>query len=102
MAQKILSMDVNMGPTAIRLLQLALNAVLGDHLPGTFLFGPQTLADVNRADPAALLVALGGQQSAHYRDWIAADPHPPERERFRAGLMSRSAWPYPGRAPLVA
>ncbi len=99
-ATKILSMDVNIGPTAIHLLQLALNSVLGDHLPGTTLFGPATLADVNRAPPEALLEALWRQQAEHYREWIAHNPA--DRERFRVGLMRRAAWPYPARAALVA
>lgn len=98
-AAKILSADVNMGPKAIRLLQEALNEVLGDHLPGTTLFGPATLADVNRAPPVALLKAMGRHMAQHYREIIEADP---TQARFRGGWMARAAWPYPGIAALVA
>ena len=86
-ATKVFDMAVNMGPPAAhRLLQMALNA-LGQGVTVDGVFGPQTLAATNRADPARLLQELRAQAAVRYADIVLGN----RAERtFLLGWMRRA------------
>jgi type VI secretion system secreted protein VgrG len=99
LATKILDVSVNLGVRGgVKLLQRALNAC-GYHLEEDGAIGPKTLAAANESETRELLLEISSQQAEHYRRWIEAKP---ERVKFRKGLMARAAWPYAGRAAIVA
>lgn len=92
-ATKVFDLAVNVGAEhEHRHLQRALQACGYTSLPDTGFFGPLTLKATNECEPRELLLELGRQQTAHYDEWIAKDPA--EREKDRAGLEARAAWPY--------
>jgi type VI secretion system secreted protein VgrG len=98
-ATKLLDLAVNLGPTrAVRYFQRALN-LCRYQLAEDGRLGPLTLGALNDAQPRELLLAVSGIQAAHYRAWVERKP---EREKFRKGLLARAAWPYIGRAALIA
>ena len=66
---------------AVELLQKACEV-----FPADGVMGPQTLAAINAADPAELLVTYCMLQRAHYRQIAAADP---TQQKFLAGWINR-------------
>lgn len=82
-ATKVLDLSVNMGAHAShRCLQRAIRAASGALLKEDGIFGPKTLAEVNRLDPDLLLAAYRSEAAGHYRS--LHQPH------FEAGWLNRA------------
>lgn len=90
-ATKLFDDAVNQGPgTAHKMLQQALCSI-GSIVVIDGRFGPATLAAVNAVPEAMLLPWMRLHQYISYVAYIEADPT--AREKFRAGLARRAAWP---------
>jgi len=96
---KILDDCVNQGTgTGIEHLQTALGKT-GQTMAVDGIFGPATLAAVNRAPEGILLGYFRLIQYQSYAAWIAENP---AREPLRAGLARRAAWPDDAQGTIAA
>lgn len=92
-ATKVFDDAVNQGPgTAHKMLQQALCSI-GAIVVVDGKFGPATLSAVNMVPEAMLLPWMRLHQYISYDLYIKADLA--AREKFRAGLAARAAWPDP-------
>jgi lysozyme family protein len=79
-ATRVLDMAVNGGPqTAIRLLQMAINA-LGHDIVEDGHNGPNTLSAANSCDPESLLASFRAQRVIRYNHIFAAKDNPTEQD----------------------
>lgn len=82
-ATKVFDLAVHMGH---ELLQVALNG-LGKNVAVDGVFGPDTLAATNHANPQKLLLELRAQAAAKYARIVLADP---SQQAFLLGWMRRA------------
>jgi lysozyme family protein len=91
-AWKTFDMGVNMGPSqGVKILQLALND-LGYTVGCDGVFGAETLAAANAANPARLYASLCTEQLDFYNRLIMRKP---SQEVFRRGWTRRATAPAP-------
>lgn len=103
-ATKIMDMSINMGPRGVSkkgtiygahvMVQKAVNkcgyALLLDGKLGTVSFDA-----INECEPRELLLEMCFLQTDHYRRWCDGFTNVPgDREKARAGLLERGAWPF--------
>lgn len=83
LANKVFDMYVNMGHSAISILQRLLSGLVID---GSY--GPATEKEANAANPFLLLLHYQEALAQHYRDIVANNP---SEEKFLAGWLRRAA-----------
>jgi lysozyme family protein len=81
LATKIFDMSVNMGRTAIRILQKLLN------LPVDGIWGPTTCGHLNAAEPVSLLARYKEELSPYYLLLVHTNPN---EEKFLKGWLERA------------
>lgn len=89
LASKVFDMAVNLGPPrAIMYLQEVANSFGGQQLLVDGRLGPATATVINGLAPDRVLDGLVTTLTQHYTTWVNTDAH--DREKFRAGLLSRA------------
>lgn len=83
LANKVFDMYVNMGHSAIRILQRLLSGLAIDGE-----YGPDTEEEINKANPFLLLYNYQEALAQHYRDIVKANP---QEAKFLSGWLRRVA-----------
>lgn len=87
-ASKIFDMRVNFGVSGgNKLAQLAVNNLVDPPTPVDGRWGPDVVASINTADPAAMLDELAAAAAARYQEIADRDP---SQETFMRGWMKRA------------